>query len=252
LRPLRYEVRRAAGVGTGYRTAAVAVVISALVCLLLARIGHTPQYRLLSAWPRELPLPPAMLGAGLLGAHAFGDEFRHPVLTVPRAEVPRGLGLLAAKLLVAGVGALTLALLAGGGDLGMLYLFHGRALAEAPVDWPFLAASWLGPAVGCAWVGVLAAGVFRSTSAGLAAVLAVPVLVMPLVQGVLDGSSLRTAADFSARMHRLAPLRWPFGGERCLAAVARVIAQPVGGALALSVAALLCAYLLATLRSRVR
>jgi hypothetical protein len=45
---------------------------------------------------------------------------------------------------------------------------------------------------------------------------------------------------------------WPFGGEQYLAAGARMIAQPVGGALALSLTALLCAYLLTTLRSRFR
>jgi len=251
LRPLRYEVRRAIGTGAGYGTAAAVLVISALVCLLLARIGHTPQHRLLAAWPRELPLPPAALGAGLLGAHAFGDEFRHPVLAGPWGGIPRSLGLLAAKLLVAGGAALTLALLAAGGDLGTLYLFHGRELAEAPADWPSLAASWIGLLVGCAWAGVLAAGIFRSTSAGLAAVLAVPVLVVPLVQKAW-GPLLRAAADFSARIHESAPPRWPFGGERCVAVLARMIAQPVGSALALSVTALLCAYLLATRCSRAR
>ncbi|GDY86517.1 hypothetical protein SAVCW2_57160 [Streptomyces avermitilis] len=47
-------------------------------------------------------------------------------------------------------------------------------------------------------------------------------------------------------------VQWPFGGERYLAAAARVVAQPVGSALMLSLTALLCAYLLTTLRSRVR
>jgi hypothetical protein len=47
-------------------------------------------------------------------------------------------------------------------------------------------------------------------------------------------------------------MQWPFGGERYLAAGARMVAQPVGGALTLSLTALLCAYLLTTLRSRVR
>jgi hypothetical protein len=46
--------------------------------------------------------------------------------------------------------------------------------------------------------------------------------------------------------------QWPFGGERYLAGLARVIGQPVGSALALSLATLVCAYLLTTLRSRAR
>ncbi|MGV9452366.1 ABC transporter ATP-binding protein [Streptomyces sp. NPDC003635] len=252
LRPLRYELRRAAGIGTGFVTAAVVLVVSALTALVLARIGHTPQGRLLAAWPRELPLPPAALGAGLLGALAFGDEFRHPALAADRGTVPRRLGLLAAKLLVSGVTALSLAVATVGCDAEVLYLVYGRELAEVPGDWLSLSASWVGLVVGCAWAGVLAAGVFRSTSAGLAAVVAVPLLVVPLVHKALEGPSVRSAAGFPLRLREVLLMQWPFGGERYVAAVARVVVQPVGGALALSLTTLLCAYLLTTLRSRVR
>ncbi|KPI14188.1 ABC transporter related protein [Actinobacteria bacterium OK074] len=252
LRPLRYELRRAAGIGTGYLTCAAVLLTSVLVALFLARIGHTPQHRLLAAWPRELPLPPAALGAGLLGAIAFGDEFRHPALAADRGTVPRRLGLLTAKLLVSGATALLLAFLALGCDLEMLYLVYGRELTEVPANWLSLSASWFGLVVGCAWAGVLAAGIFRSTTAGLAAVLAVPVVVVPVVQKALQGASVRAAAGFTARLHEVLLLRWPFGGERYLGAAARLIAQPVGGALMLSLTALLCAYVFTTLRGRVR
>ncbi|WP_328874241.1 ABC transporter ATP-binding protein [Streptomyces sp. NBC_00287] len=252
LRPLRYELRRAAGVGTGFLTTAAVLVVSALIALVLARIGHTPQARLLAAWPRELPLPPAALGAGLLGALAFGDEFRHPALAADRGTVPRRLGLLAAKLLVSGVTALSLAVLTVGCDAEVLYLVYGRELAEVPVDWLSLGVSWIGLVVGCAWAGVLAAGVFRSTTAGLAAVVAVPILVVPMVHKVLEGPGVRSAAGFPLRVREVLLMQWPFGGERYLAAGARVVAQPVGGALMLSLTALLCAYLLTTLRTRVR
>ncbi|MFG2259244.1 ABC transporter ATP-binding protein [Streptomyces mirabilis] len=252
LRPLRYELRRATGVGTGYLTAITVLVSSALLSVLLARIGHTPQPRLLAAWPRDCPLPPAALGAGLLGALAFGEEFRHPALAADRGTVPRRLGLLAAKLLVASVTALALAVLTVGCDLEMLYLVYGRDLAGVPADWLSLSVSWIGLTVGCAWAGVLAAGIFRSTTAGLAAVLAVPVVVVPLVQKTLAGPSVRKAAGFSERLRELLLMQWPFGGARYIAAGARLVAQPVGGALMLSLTALLCAYLLTTLRSRVR
>ncbi|MER7562473.1 ATP-binding cassette domain-containing protein [Streptomyces sp. NPDC097941] len=252
LHPLRYELRRATGIGTGFLTAAAVLVTSALTAVLLARVGHTPQARLLAAWPRELPLPPAALGAGLLGALAFGDEFRHPALAADRGSVPRRLGLLTAKLVVAALTALMLAFLAVGCDAEVLYLVYGRELAEVPADWLVLSASWFGLVVGCAWAGVLAAGVFRSTTAGLAAVVAVPVVVVPLVQKALEGASLRAAAGLPARLREVFLLQWPFGGERYLVGAVRVIAQPVGGALTLSLTALLCAYLLTTLRSRVR
>ncbi|MFI6460044.1 ATP-binding cassette domain-containing protein [Streptomyces sp. NPDC050528] len=252
LRPLRYELRRATGIGTGFLTGAAVLVVSALTALLLARIGHTPQPRLLAAWPRELPLPPAALGAGLLGAFAFGDEFRHPALAADRGTVPRRMGLLVAKLLVSAATALLLAFLTVGCDAEVLYLVYGRELAQVPADWLSSGASWIGLVVGCAWAGVLAAGIFRSTTAGLAAVVAVPILVVPLVHKALEGPAVRTAAGLPMRMRQVFLLQWPFGGERYLSAAARVIAQPVGGALTLSLTALLCAYLLTTLRSRVR
>ncbi|MEV6838037.1 ATP-binding cassette domain-containing protein [Streptomyces sp. NPDC051133] len=252
LRPLRYEIRRAAGVGAGFLTCGAVLAVSAITAVLLARIGHTPQARLFAAWPRELPLPPAALAAGLLGALAFGDEFRHPALAADRGTVPRRLGLLTAKLLVSGATAMLLAFLTMGCDAEVLYIFYGRELTQVPPDWLPLAASWFGLVVGCAWAGVLAAGVFRSTTAGLAAVLAVPVLVVPLAHMVLQGSGVRMAAGLSERMRELLLLQWPFGGERYLVGGVRILAQPYGGALALSLAALLCAYLLTALRSRLR
>ncbi|MFI1049004.1 ATP-binding cassette domain-containing protein [Streptomyces griseoruber] len=252
LRPLRYELRRAAGIGTGFLTGAAVLLSSAVIAVLLARAGHTSQARLLAAWPVELPLPPAALGAGLLGALAFGDEFRHPALAADRGTVPRRLGLLGAKLLVAGLTALMLAFLTVGCDAEMLYLLYGRELARVPAEWASLSASWLALVVGCAWAGVLAAGVFRSTTAGLAAVLAVPVAVVPVAQRAAEHASVRTAAGFSLRLREVLLVQWPFGGERYLFAALRVIAQPVGGAMALSLAVLLGGYVLVNLRSRVR
>ncbi|MFF8430233.1 ATP-binding cassette domain-containing protein [Streptomyces sp. NPDC016566] len=252
LRPLRYELRRATGIGTGFLTCGAVLVVSALTAVLLARLGHTPQARLFAAWPRELPLPPTALAAGLLGALAFGDEFRHPALAADRGTVPRRLGLLTAKLLVSGATALTLAIVTVGCDAEALYLVYGRELTRVPPDWLSLSASWLGLVVGCAWAGVLASGVFRSTTAGLAAVLAVPVLVVPAVHQALQGPAVGMAAGLPVRMREVLLLQWPFGGDRYVLAMARVVAQPVGGALTLSLAALLCVYLVTTLRARVR
>ncbi|MFG3044084.1 ATP-binding cassette domain-containing protein [Streptomyces sp. NPDC048241] len=252
LRPLRYELRRANGISTGYVVCGVALVVSAVTAVVLAHVGHTPQARLFAAWPRELPLPPVALAAGLLGALAFGDEFRHPALAADRGTVPRRLGLLTAKLAVSGTTAAMLAFLALGCDAELLYVVYGKELVQVPGDWLPLCVSWLALVVGCAWAGVLAAGVFRSTAAGLAAVLAVPVAVVPLVHRMFEGSYVRAAAGIHLRMREVFLLQWPFGGERYLLGLVRVIAQPVGGAMTLSLAALLCAYLITTLRARAR
>ncbi|MFF2652764.1 ATP-binding cassette domain-containing protein [Streptomyces sp. NPDC058045] len=252
LRPLRYELHRVLGVGTGYGVAAVMVAASVLISLFLARAGHTAAPRLFTAWPAELPLPPAALAAGLLGALAFGEEFRHPALAADRGNVPRRLGLLAAKLLVSAATACLFAFLAVGCDAAILYLVYGSEVVSVPGDWPSLWVSWDCLTIGCAWAGLLAAGVFRSTAAGLAAVLGVPVVGVPLAQQVLSGPSVRTAAGLPGRLRDLALVQWPFGAERYIAAGLRMIVQPVGTALSLALAVLLCAYLLTGVRRRVR
>lgn len=252
LRPVRYEIRRATGVATGFVVGACVLAVSALTAVLLARVGHTPQPRLLAAWPVQVPLPPAALGAGLLGALAFGDEFRHPALAADRGTVPRRLGLLTAKLFVASLTALVLAVLTVGCTAEVLYLVYGSELVAVPAEWPALTAGWLALVTGCAWAGVLAAGVFRSTTAGLAAVVAVPLLVVPAVREITEGPSVRGPEPFAGRLWGGLPLRRFLGGEQHLEALLRLLTQPVGGAMALSVLALLCAYAFTGLRSRVR
>ncbi|NKI42797.1 ATP-binding cassette domain-containing protein [Streptomyces physcomitrii] len=248
LRPLSYELRRLTGVATAYLVLGVAVSVSALTALLLARGGHTPQQRVLAAWPLGLPLPPAALGAGLLGALAFGEEFRYPVLAVDRRAVPRRLSLLGAKLAVSAATGLLLALLTLGIDAALLQLVYGPGFTRVPDDWPAVTASWLGLVTGCGWAGVLAAGVFRSATAGIAAVVAVPVLLVPAMEKALEGPSAHSAAGLPGRLRALT--LWPFGTERPFVMLVRAVGQPVGLAVLLSLSLLSFAYVLVSLRSR--
>ncbi|THA40874.1 ATP-binding cassette domain-containing protein [Streptomyces sp. A1547] len=252
LRPLRYELRRVFGTAMPVLTAAVVVAVSAVTALVLARAGGTPQNRLLAAWPELLPLPPAALGAGLLGALAFGEEYRYPVLAADRGTVPRRMGLLAAKLTVCAGLALVFGALAVTADAAALKLVFDRGPLRTPTEWVSPAASWAGLLIGCAWSGVLASGVFRSATAGLAAVLAVPVMVVPLVRKALDGPSAHQASGLAARLRGLTWAQWPPEADRLVLGALRVMAQPVGTALVLSLMVLLCAYGFTGLRSRVR
>ncbi|GAA2487854.1 ATP-binding cassette domain-containing protein [Streptomyces gobitricini] len=252
LRPLRYELCRLLGVPTPHVTAAAVLVTSVVLAAFLARSSGTPLPAVLAAWPGLLPLPPAALGAGLLGALSFGDEYRHPVLSSGAGTVPRRLGLLLAKLAVTAVTALLLALLVAVVDLAALRLIYGGDAIPVPGNWPALCAGWAALSVGCAWAGLLAAGVFRATMAGVAAVLAVPVVIAPLAQKVLVGPSVRSIAGLPARLRELSWAQWPYEADRWLLAAARVVAQPVGTALVLAVTALTCAYLFTGLRRRAR
>ncbi|MEV7298385.1 ABC transporter ATP-binding protein [Streptomyces clavifer] len=252
LRPVRYELRRLFGVRTTALIMAAVLVVSAGLSVLLARSGRTPLPGLLVAWPDLMPLPPAAFGAGLLGALSFGDEFRYPALAAGRGTVPRRLGLLLAKLVVSAAVALLLAVLAVLVNAEVLHLVYGGDLIGVPANARQLGASWAGLAIGCAWAGLLAAGVFRAAGAGVAAVLAVPVLVVPLVRKLLEGPSVRSIAGLPGRMRELAWLQWPYEADRWAMAAVRVVAHPVGVALSLSLSALICAYVFTSLRGRAR
>lgn len=252
LRPLRYELHRVFGTATPVLTAALVVAVSVVTALVLARAGHTGQNRLLAAWPELLPLPPAALGAGLLGALAFGEEYRYPALAADRGTVPRRLGLLTAKLGVSAALALLFGALAVTADAAALALVFGGGPLRTPAEWVAPGASWAGLLIGCAWSGVLASGVFRSAAAGLAAVLAVPVMVVPLVRKALDGPSAYPVTGLAERLRGLAWAQWPPEVDRLVLGALRVMAQPVGTALVLSLMVLLCAYGFTGLRGRVR
>ncbi|MFI9062380.1 ATP-binding cassette domain-containing protein [Streptomyces sp. NPDC053429] len=252
LRPLRYELLRVFGTATPWLTAAVVIAVSAITAVLLARTGAEPRDRMLAAWPELLPLPPAALGAGLLGALAFGEEYRYPALAAARGTVPRRLGLLTAKLGVCSALALLIGAVALLADACAVGLVFGAAPLRSPAPWIVPAASWAGLLTGCAWAGVLASAVFRSTAAGLAAVLAVPVAVVPLVRKALAGPSAYPVDGIVSRLRGMSAAHWPPEADRFVLGVLRMMAQPVGTALVLSLIVLLCAYGFTGLRSRVR
>ncbi|QNP67563.1 ATP-binding cassette domain-containing protein [Streptomyces genisteinicus] len=249
-RALRYELRRMLGVRTAPLIAAAVVVSSLALCVLLARGGGAPRPAALVAWPGFLPLPPAAFGAGLIGALSFGEEFRFPALAAVRGVSPRRPGLLLAKLAVTAAAAVVLALLAVVADAQVLRLVNGADLGPLRANWADLGVRWLGLCIGCAWAGLLAAAVFRVTAAGVAAVLAVPVLIAPLVEFALLGPAVRSIAGLPGRLRSAAGSRLPEAADPWIRAALELLAQPVGAAMVLSLSALICAYLSIALRSR--
>ncbi|MGA5196447.1 ATP-binding cassette domain-containing protein [Streptomyces exfoliatus] len=252
LRPLRYEIHRLLGVPSTPLVVAAVLVGSVMLALLLGRGGRAALPAVLAGWPALSPLPPAALGAGLLGAFSFGEEYRYPALTTGRGTAPRRPGLLFAKLAVAAAVALLLGAVVALIDLEALRFVYGSELINVPKNWPTLCASWFGLLVGCAWAGVLGAGVFRAAAAGVAAVLAVPVAFVPLLQKVLTGPSVRSAAGLPGRLREFAGPQWSPAVDRWLTGALRVIGQPAGVALSLTLTGLLCAYVFTGLRRKAR
>ncbi|GAA3041681.1 hypothetical protein GCM10020000_20590 [Streptomyces olivoverticillatus] len=168
-----------------------------LTSVVLARTGDSTAVRLLTGWPLLLPLPPAAFAAGLIGALSFGQEFRYPALAPDVGSVPRRLGLLGAKLVVSAAAALLLAVASVCLNGTVLHLLFGESVLLFPAGWPGTLAGWAGLTLGCAWAGLLAAGLFRSTALGLVAVMVVPTVVVPLLGSALSQLD-RPVADRSA------------------------------------------------------
>ncbi|MFE5858190.1 ATP-binding cassette domain-containing protein [Streptomyces sp. NPDC056500] len=249
LRPVRYELVRLLGVRTAALVLGAALLVSPVLCLLLARSREVPVPVAIAAWPDFLPLPPAALCAGLIGALSFGEEFRYPVLAA-RGTVPRRVALLLAKMLVTGAVAVLIALLVAGIDTQVLAVVYGRETIVVQGKLPALLMHWCALAIGCAWAGLLAAGVFRVTAAGVAAVLFVPVVIAPLVRQASVVPSARSTAGLPDRVRELAWFWLPQQTDDLLLAGVRMLAQPVGTALGLSLAVLVCMFVFVGLRRR--
>ncbi|MDT0320674.1 ABC transporter ATP-binding protein [Streptomyces millisiae] len=249
--PLRYEARRWVGVPTGWWVMAVALLGGAVAALALAATGARPAERVLAGWAEPLPLPPVAMAAGLLGALSFGHEFRYPALAPARTPVPRRLSLLAGKLAVSAAAAVALcgcALTVNSAVLTVLFA-DGRRISGA---WDAALAGTVLLSVGCAWAGLLAAGIFRSTLVGLVAVGAVPLALAPALRAALGSGAERSLGGLSGRLHALTSLPLPAGADRSPFAPAELATQPIGWALALSLAVLTCGYALVSLRNSPR
>jgi ABC-type multidrug transport system ATPase subunit len=253
VRPLGYEVRRAFGVRTPWPAVVTALLCSVLATVFIARTGnqHLSPVRLLSGWAPELPLPAAAIGAGLLGALSYGQEFRYPALAPGHGPEPRSPRLLAAKLAVGAAAALLLAALATLADTAVLHLTAAPHRVPDPLAHPAALAAWGALAVGCSWAGVLAAALFRTTALGVSAVLAVPLLAVPAVRLLLGGRQAREMLDAGGALWSVAS-GVSQGGRGSLSGVLRFAGQPFFLALALSLAGLVGAYAASALRGRRR
>ncbi|ONK10753.1 ATP-binding cassette domain-containing protein [Streptomyces sp. MP131-18] len=250
--PVRYELRRWAGVPTGWWLKVLTLLAGLVTALALASSGAPRSAeRVLTGWADPLPLPPVAIAAGVLGAMAFGHEFRYPALTPARVAVPRRLSLLLGKLTVSGALAVLLACATVAINSTSFTLVFGEDVAFDG-SWQVALIGAVALSVGCAWAGLLAAGIFRSTLVGFAAVAAVPLVLTPVLRTVLDGPAGQSLDGLPGRMHALTTLPFPSGVDHWLSATAHLASQPIGWALALSLPVLLGGYALVSLRSGLR
>lgn len=250
--PLRYELLRFATLRSSWLTPLLALLAGFGTAVVLAPGGDPTVGRLLSGWPVSLPLPPVALAAGVLGAVAFGQEFRYPVLAPARTSSPRRLGLLVAKLTLSGVVAvaLVLATVVVNASVGMLFSGGDRTGVLRPPSGLWVTVAGLVVlCLCCAWGGLLAAGAFRSTMAGLAAAVAVPMVGAPALWGALWQTP---GAEVPAWLWANALASWPAGLGPGWSGMTEFSGQPVGCAVLLSLIALLACSTCLACRYRTR
>lgn len=251
--PLRYELIRATGVRSGWLLGALSMGISLVAALLLGLIGRDPAPRVFAGWLPELPLPPAAIAAAAFGALSFGHEFRYPALGFVHGPVPRRLGLIAAKLMVSAAFAVVLTTVTLVLDIAAVRLLFGSASLRLPADGVAQTVGWAGIVLACGWAGVIAAGLFRSTAAGVTVVLGIPFVVVPALRMLTGGSGAASSLPVPAGRVQLASLSQRAAGDgRWASAVSDLLAWSVlgAGAAVLGVSASLI--LIGLLRGRVR
>ncbi|MBB1254978.1 ATP-binding cassette domain-containing protein [Streptomyces sp. OF3] len=267
--PLRYEWRRLVSVRSTWLLVALALLASlATACWFGGVAGAEAYPRLFGEGAVGWPMAPVAVAAGVLGALAFGQEFRYPALAPAQAPVPRRLGLLSAKLLTVGLIAIVLCSASALINAAVLSVLPELAGSAGSAGHAGQGSTTAGPAgagggttvatamllaVGCGWAGLLSAAVFRSAVAGIGVVLAVPLLVEPLVRRLLAERLSDPLGALSDRLARLSTAPWAGAEEGgWLTGVLDVALRPTGAALAVSLTGLLVVYLFGALRARPR
>ncbi|WP_035846159.1 hypothetical protein [Kitasatospora azatica] len=193
MRVLAYEGRRLLGLRSSWLILASALLAQVAVTAVLARraaaaASAVPDaVRLVTATMPLVPVPLAVLAAGLLGTLASAHEVRYPGLAAAQVRYGVRLRLLLAKLAVVGAVAALFAvasLLANALTLRLVWAPSGsaaRLLASALLHADHrplpLLLSFAALMVAAGWTGVLAAALTRSAAAGFLLLCALPMLV---------------------------------------------------------------------------
>ncbi|MEV7601595.1 hypothetical protein AB0O91_29950 [Kitasatospora sp. NPDC089797] len=255
MRVLAYELRRLRGLRSTWLLLAAVLLCDAVVAAVLASqapngpLAGPAGVRLLTATVPLIPLPFAALGAGVLGALAYGHEVRHPGLAASQVGYARRVRLLLAKLVVVAPVAALLALatlvidtvavhlaLPGGvtvaswTDPGALSdrasAVLGAVGLSGPADLPGVFAplalvsghgvpvallAFVLLTVVAAWTGVLATSLTRSAAAGVLLLCALP----PLLESGVALLLRRTGHPWPTRAAELLPfqsgIEWAYG-----------------------------------------
>lgn len=191
---LKYEWARIRTIASSYWLSGVAIVLNALVCFVIAVSVTASDVSELDvtevttwAWTAgaSAPLTPVLAGVffAVMGVMAMGHEYRYGTNKATLSAIPDRIAVLAAKVLV--LSAWTAAVVAAS---LLLNLFVTWLFLDGP---DFEMAAWrpivnyFGYCIGFALAGFGLAAILRNQVGALAAVLVWPLVLEPIVYGIL-------------------------------------------------------------------
>lgn len=207
IRALAFEWTRIRTVRSTYWLTALALVLSGAVAGLVAGFtrdsgGLTDELIsvVLTGGTQFIPLPFVPLFMGIIGAFAFGHEYRHNLILATLTAIPKRVNLVIAKVIILAIWAAVVAVLSIGINWALASGLSGEPLPllDEPAGAPLFA--YVGYVVLWAMLGLAVGMLVRNLPATLVVLLLVPLIVEPTVVGMITFidafESLRPATPY--------------------------------------------------------
>jgi ABC-2 type transport system permease protein len=226
---LRYEWVRLRTLRSTWWLLVFALALNGLIAYVIARsvsAGETLDTQmvtaLLTGGAGVAPLAFPAVFMGVVGILAFGHEYRHGLIRTTLTVIPRRGAVLTAKIVVttlwsALVAVLALAVAYGVAALVLQDRWTPTLLSQGPAE--RVLAGFVALVILTALLGLALAGLFRNIPAALVVLLVTPLVVEPVITGLLTLEALEPARavgpylPFSAAQRMLALSREPLTTE---------------------------------------
>lgn len=192
---MRYEITRLRTLRSTWWLLGLSLFLTATIAFIIAWVARTNDLMTnglaiaLSGGAEFSGIPIPAVFAGLVGAFAFGHEYRYGTIRAVLSAVPGRSTLILAKLLVTSLWAIVLAALNVGVAYLTVALVPGHELLDVAVEWEPVGRVAVGFAVLVVlWnlVGLSFAGLFRNLPVAIVLLLVIPLVVESVLFGLLN------------------------------------------------------------------
>lgn len=187
IRALAFEWQRIRTVRSTYWLTALALVLSAAVAGLIAGFSREPGLdesmigTVLTGGTQFIPLPFVPLFMGIIGAFAFGHEYRHNLILATLTAIPRRVNLVIAKVIILAAWSAVAALLSIAVNWLLATILTGETLPLFDGSTGPALLAYIGYVVLWALLGLSVGMLVRNLPATLVVLMLVPLIVEPTV-----------------------------------------------------------------------